>query len=126
MAKNTTLSDLNAFLGETGGKGTKKIKSAEEFINSQPKNIGETKKLGEDEIKEIILSEATIDDLAVYINDLAKNLGMSYAEVCMEILERGSEITPVLKGGGVVTTFFSAHKTAFNIIKNTIAGKLKK
>lgn len=125
MAKNTTLSDLNDFLTETGEKGVKKVKSAEEFLNSDPENIGKTRKLAEEEVENLKLKNSSIEDLAVHINLLAQKKGMSYAEVCMELLEKGSEITQVLKGGGVVTTLYSANKTAFNVIKNAINSRLK-
>ena len=45
MAKHTTLKDLTAFLEETGDKKSAKIKTAEDFINSEPNSIGKTKKL---------------------------------------------------------------------------------
>ena len=125
MAKNTTLKDLNAFLEETGDIKGKEVKTAEDFINSEPNSIGRAKKLKVAEVMGVKLSEAKIDDIVIRINELAEEKGMSYAEVCMEIIEKGSEQTQILKGGGVVTTWMSANKTAFNVFKNVINKRIK-
>lgn len=126
MAQNTTLKDLNAFLTETGDNKKSKIKTAEDFINSEPNNIGKTKKLKIEEALDLKLVDATVEDIVGRINDLAKEKGLSFAEVCMEIIEKGSEQTQILKGGGVVTTWLSANKTAFNVVKNVINKRIKK
>ena len=125
MAKNTTLKDLNAFLKETGETKAKEVKTAEDFINSEPNSIGKTKKLKTKEALDLKLTDAGIDDIVIRINELAKENGMSYAEVCMDLLEKGSEYTQILKGGGVVTTLLSANKTAFNVFKNVINKRIK-
>lgn len=125
MGKNTTLSDLNAFLTETGEEKAKKVKTAEDFINSEPQTIGKTTKLKSEEIAELKLADASIEDIVLRINELAKQKGMSYAEVCMDLIEKGSEYTQILKGGGVVTTWLSANKTAFNVVKNVISKRIK-
>jgi hypothetical protein len=125
MAKNTTLKDLNAFLKETGETKGKVVKTAEDFINSKPNSIGETKKIKNEEALGLKLTEANTGDIVLRISDLAKDRGMSYAEVCMELLEKGSEYTQILKGGGVVTTWMSANKTAFNVLKNVINKHIK-
>ena len=125
MAKNTTLKDLNAFLDETGDNKSKEVKTAEEFINSEPNTIGKAKKLKTEEAADLKLIHAKVDDIVLRINELAKEKGMSYAEVCMEIVEKGSEQTQILRGGGVVTTWLSANKTAFNVVKNVINKRIR-
>ncbi len=126
MAKHTTLSDLNAFLEDKGRLEEKKVETKEEYIQEEPKKIVETKPIGTKAGIKKQTSGFTVEDVAFVINELAKEKGTSYAEICLEIFEKGSEITPVLKGGGVVTTWFSAHKTALNVIKNSIKNRRSK
>lgn len=120
MSKYNTLSDLNAFLEENGSAENKKVKTKEEFIEKEPKAIVKTQTIGTNNSKKQKATEYSVEDFALMLNELAKDKGVSFAEICLEVFEKGSEITQVLKGGGVLTTWVSAHKTALNVIKNNI------
>lgn len=123
MGKYNTLSDLNAYLEEKGKVEEPKITSKDEYIQKEPKAIVETQAIGTKKAKIKKANEYSVEDFAFMLNELAKNKGVSYAEICLEVFEKGSEITAVLKGGGVVTTWFNAHKTALNVIKNSIKNR---
>lgn len=123
MGKYNTLSELNAFLEDKGRNEEPTISSKDEYIQKEPKAIVKTKTIGTDGDKKQKASDYSIEDFAFMLNEVAKSKGMSYAEVCLEVFEKGSEITPVLKGGGVVTTWFNAHKTALNVLKNSIKNR---
>ena len=120
MNRFKTLSELNNFLEANKLKNNSKIKTEEDYINQKPNDlVMNGHQTLEESIKENI-SQLTTEQVAFMINELAKIKGESYAEMCLELLEKGSEITPILKGGGVLTTLLSANKAAYNIIKNSL------
>lgn len=120
MTKYNTLSELNAFLAKNKNSNDRRLKSEDDYINQKPNDLVMNDHVSlEESIKENIESIST-ESVAYMINELAKLKGKSYTEMCLELFEKGSEITPVIKGGGVVTTWLKAHKTAYNVIKNTL------
>lgn len=123
MSKYSTLSDLNAFLEEKGKVEEVKVKNKEEYIEREPKSIVDMEAIGTKKSKKEKALHYSTEDFAIMLNEVAKSRGISYAEVCMEVFEKGSEFTPVLKGGGVVTTWVAAHKTAINVFMNSLKNR---
>lgn len=125
MSRYKTLTQLNDFLEANKLKERQNIRTEEDYINQKPNDLvmnGHTSL--EENIKENI-NKLTTEHVAYMINELAKIKGESYAEMCLELLEKGSEITPLLKGGGVLTTWLSANRAAYNIIRNSIKKKIE-
>lgn len=120
MLKNNTLSDLSAYLKSKTHNNEIDIKSKEEFLKRSPETISETVT---EEVKSS-LDGISLEEIADYINEIAKERGTNFIEVWLEVLEFGSEEGSVFKGGGVVSTLMSAHKTSVNLIKNRVMDAL--
>lgn len=117
MGKNSTLNDLSEFLRQNPNEvEVGKPKSREEFVKKEPNALVEVPKIKEEQKKYHHLEHISLNEIAEYLHNKAKEEERSYVELWLKLLEEGAKIDPLLKNTTAFKTLRTINKTSFNVV----------
>ena len=126
MARRSTLKDLNEFLSQNPTTiEVDDVKSKEDFINKSPNNLVDVKTSTPKKEVANLLDNATPEDIAKHLHQLAKKENKSFTDLWMKVIEEGAKVDPLLKNTTLFKTIRTINQTTFNVAMEGISKFIK-
>lgn len=126
MANKNTLNDLSDFLRENPNEIELGTMSKEEFIKGKPNalvDIPEAKDFKK-ELKS--LDGTSLEEIANYMHELARQQGKSFAEIWMEVLKEGSKQDQLLENTSIRQAIRSFRNSSTSVAADSISYLMKR